>query len=116
MTTRDIRALRFGLAYELSEITVIEAILGSSEIDDSVDGVTRGVEAGVTLTHELPLGAIAISFNSELTIAGRRSTLEAQRSFIFPAGTFEISAGAVDGDNVDPQVVGLGLTVTQRQR
>jgi hypothetical protein len=115
MTTRDTRALRFGLAYELSETTVIEASLGSSEIDDSVDGVTRGFEAGVTLTHELPLGAIAVSFNSELTTAGRRSTLEARRSFIFPAGTFEISVGAVDGEDADPQIVG-GLTYNRELR
>lgn len=112
MTTRDTRALQFGITQDLSETTVLEASLGGREIDDSVDGVTRGAEAGMTLTHELPLGSIAVSLDSNLTTAGRRNTLEVRRSFTFPAGTFEIRLGSVDGEGSDPQVIG-GLTYSR---
>lgn len=106
MTTRDTRALSFGVKHELSQSTVIETSIGAREIDDSVTGVMRNSEASLSLTHALPRGSVALSLDSELTSAGQQNTVEVERGFEFPGGTFQISLGAVDAEGVDPQAIG----------
>jgi hypothetical protein len=106
MTTRDTRALSFGLTHEASENTVISASLGARRIDDSVAGVTRGAEVSLSLTHAVSRGTVGFSVDHEQTSAGVINTIEAERRFELPTGALGISLGAVDGSGIDPQVIG----------
>ena len=105
-TTRDTRALSFGLIHDLSETTVIETSIGLRRIDDSVVGVTEGSEVSLRLSRTLPRGMIDFHLNSEQTSAGRQSSIEVERQFALPTGSFAISLGALDADGIDPQAIG----------
>ena len=105
-TTRDTRALSFGVSHELSETTVLEASFGMRKIEDSVTGVTQGSEVSLSLSRALPRGAVALFVNSEQTSAGRLSTVEVEGQYALPAGSITIGLGAMDADGIDPKAIG----------
>jgi len=105
-TRRNTFALSFGVTHELSEITTIDASVGGRLIDDSVEGDILGADASVTLSRELPRGAISLTLETEQTVAGRRDRAEVTRRFDFPLGVVTASLGAVNAQGITVQPVG----------
>lgn len=105
-TTRETYRLSFGISHELSDNTTIEASVGGRQIDDSVTGITSSGEAAFAITHALPRGSVGASLDTELTIAGQKTTAELQRSFVFPTGALDVSLGVVDAEGADLQWIG----------
>lgn len=111
-TSRDTRSISAGLTYRLSPGTTVQATLGQTEIEErfgvapALDTTTRGTSGTLDVSHALANGLVTGSLSTDLTTAGRRTTLEVGRSLDMPLGELEVGVGLVTGDNIDTAAIG----------
>ena len=102
-TNRTTRRFTLGLVHEFSPIALLNANIGHSEVSETfdalpgVENLTRGPVGSLTLTREVPNGAIRASLDTTLSTVGRQTTFELGRTFELPLGALEIGFGASKG-------------------
>jgi hypothetical protein len=105
-TDRTTRALSFGLAYEISPITTLDASVGTETIDTVGSAKTRGTFGTISLTRALANGSAGLILDRSFGIEGGRTTLTAKRSMDLPTGTLAYSLGVTRGELGGTAVVG----------
>lgn len=105
-TDRTTRALSFGVAYELSAVTTLDVIIGTSKIDEAASGTSRGSFGTATLTRALANGTAGVILDRSFGIEGGRTTLSANRSMDLPSGTLAYSLGVTRGELGGTEVIG----------
>ena len=105
-TDRTTRALSFGLAYELSPVTILDASIGTERIETVGAATTRGTFGTVSLTRALTNGSAGLILDRSFGIEGGRTTLTANRSMDLPSGTLAYSLGVTRGELGGTAVVG----------
>ena len=105
-TDRTTRALSFGVTYELSPATTLDASVGTETIDTVGSATTRGAFGTVSLTRALANGSAGLIVDRSFGIDGGRTTLTAKRDMILPSGTLAFSLGATKGEQSGTAVIG----------
>jgi hypothetical protein len=105
-TDRTTRALSFGLAYELSPVTTLDASVGTQTIETVGAAKTRGTFGTVSLTRALANGSAGLILDRSFGIEGGRTTITAKRSMDLPSGTLAYSLGVTRGELGGTEVVG----------
>lgn len=110
-TERITSSYNFGITYNVSPTTVIDATLGHQEVEENLTAIpSTSTESGVVgtfaLTRELTNGIVGVSLESDITTTGRRSSIELNRALEFPTGSLEASIGATRGAAGDTQAIG----------
>ena len=111
-TDRDSKRLTIGVEYELSPITALSFEVGRSEVIETFDTIPGfedrddGTVYAISLTRETPNGSIGVSFDSNITQDGRRSTFLVNREIALPDGALTWSLGTSDGSNSDLRPIG----------
>ena len=104
-TNRTTRALSFGVAYELSPVTTLDASIGAEEIEEGI-GTDRGGFGTVSLTQARVNGSASLLLDQSFGIEGRRTTLTAARDLALPSGTLAFSFGITNGEQSGTEFVG----------
>ena len=105
-TDRTTRALSFGVAYELSAVTLLDASIGAETIDSAGAGTSRGTFGTVSLTRALANGSAGLVLDRSFGIEGGRTTITANRSMDLPSGTLAYSLGVTQGELGGTEVIG----------
>lgn len=105
-TDRTTRGLSFGVTYELSPTTTLDASVGSSKITTAGGGITKGAFGTVSLTRAMANGSAALVLDRSFGIEGGRTTLTAKRDLTLPNGTLAFSLGATKGELGSTAIVG----------
>lgn len=104
LTERTTRALSFGLTYEISPVTTLDASLGIEKIEDS--GSDDDIFGTFGLTRALANGSAGVELDRSFGTEGRRTTLSVNRTMDLPAGTLAYSLGATNDELGGTGVVG----------
>lgn len=107
-TDQERRSLNAGLDLAVSQSLNASVSLGGSRITQTgVSGttVTEGVTATASATQDLPNGSLSGTISSDVTTAGRRTTLRADRSLELPRGSLSFGAGIGQIENGDLQTL-----------
>ena len=105
-TDRTTRALSFGVTYELSPATTLDASVGTKTIDTVGAGTSRGAFGTVSVTRALANGSAGLILDRSFGIDGGRTTLTAKRDMILPSGTLAFSLGATKGAQSGTALIG----------
>lgn len=106
LTDRTTRALSFGVTYEISPVTTLDASLGIEKIDDSVSGADEGTFGTLSLTRALANGSAGLELDRSFGSEGGRTTLSANRAMELPSGTLAFSLGVTKGEADGTGIVG----------
>ena len=106
-TERTTREISFAVTHEATPLMLLEASIGTAEIDESfsapgvIDDDESGLIGSFGITRELPRGSVGLSLESEIENTGRRTRLEVERTFVMPRATLTLSGGIADSENGD---------------
>ncbi len=119
-TDRTSRFTDFSLTYDIDPTTALEATIGYTDIDETLefgpDIRESGVVGSLGLLRELPNGSAGVEFGSNLSINGRRNTILFARDLELPLGELETSLGFTRGPLGDTNPIGSVLYVHERSR
>ncbi len=100
-TARTSRFTDFTLTYDISPVTLLEATIGYTDINETSDTLPdideRGLTGDIDLMRELPNGFVGVNLSSERSINGRRNSLVFNRELELPFGGLAANLGVTRG-------------------
>ncbi|MCG7522410.1 hypothetical protein [Ruegeria sp. Ofav3-42] len=119
-TDRTSKFTNFSLTYDIDPVTLLEATIGYTDIDETQeigeDTRERGVVGNLGLVREMPNGSAGFELGSDLSINGRRDTILFERALELPLGGLEAGLGLTRGPLGETNPIGNVLYTHERPR
>ena len=110
-TERQTTDVQVGVTHELSPVTIIDATVGLSKIDETRTAIpatddSQGTTASLGVTHQLSNGTIGATVDRRFNVNGQRLTAQVTRALQLPSGNLAFSLGATRSDNDEVTAIG----------